>query len=217
MEMDPSALFGTLFGGDRFRDLIGEISLVKGGPQGVETHVTGGEKGFDGAAADFASTMDVVMTDEERAEMEAEGVNVGAAAAGATGADGLPAHATAAAADPVASKTSTQGVRAEDVPDHQTPPSAVPHARTSTDAPAHAHEPHNGHMTLHAGESGSSNAAASTSASGTSTPPTGKKGTGKAKLSAEQKAKLAALDAEKDKAREERCVGNPRTDAAPWS
>lgn len=31
MEMqDPSALFGSLFGGERFKDLIGEISLVKG-------------------------------------------------------------------------------------------------------------------------------------------------------------------------------------------
>jgi hypothetical protein len=33
MEMqDPSALFGSLFGGERFKDLIGEISLVKGEP-----------------------------------------------------------------------------------------------------------------------------------------------------------------------------------------
>lgn len=31
MEMqDPAALFGSLFGGERFKDLIGEISLVKG-------------------------------------------------------------------------------------------------------------------------------------------------------------------------------------------
>jgi DnaJ-class molecular chaperone len=31
MEMqDPSALFSSLFGGERFKDLIGEISLVKG-------------------------------------------------------------------------------------------------------------------------------------------------------------------------------------------
>ncbi|KAJ9111628.1 hypothetical protein QFC19_000984 [Naganishia cerealis] len=33
MEMqDPSALFSSLFGGERFKDLIGEISLVKGEP-----------------------------------------------------------------------------------------------------------------------------------------------------------------------------------------
>ncbi|KAI5452557.1 DnaJ-like protein [Naganishia albida] len=177
MEMqDPSALFGSLFGGERFKDLIGEISLVK----------------------DFTSTMDVMMTDEERAEMEAEASGTAAAASGAE---------PAAHASPLDSKT------AQTVPDFTGTGLPAEHAQAasaSATPPRRTSQDHNGHMTLHSGET--------PSGSGTGTPTgTGshvagkadeKKdkdvSKGKAKLTPEQKAKLQALEEEKEKAREAR-------------
>ncbi|KAJ9118259.1 hypothetical protein QFC22_004170 [Naganishia vaughanmartiniae] len=180
MEMqDPSALFSSLFGGERFKDLIGEISLVK----------------------DFTSTMDVMMTDEERAEMEGE---VPGGSAKATGAG---AGATGPAADPVNPLDTKTAQTAPDytgtgLPAEHAQGTSTPASRTSVD--------HNGHMTLHTG--GTPSGSGTATPTGTGAHVAGKSdekkekevGKGKAKLTPEQKAKLQALEDEKEKAREER-------------
>jgi hypothetical protein len=195
MEMqDPAALFGSLFGGERFKDLIGEISLVKGewvrglAGQGAKLRME----------TDFTSTMDVMMTDEERAEMEAE---ASGAAAGASGSD--PATHTS----PLDSKT------AQTVPDFTGTGLPAEHAQTasaSATPPRRASHDHNGHMTLHSGETPSGSGTGTPTGSGTHV--AGKAdekkdkdvSKGKAKLTPEQKAKLQALEEEKEKAREAR-------------
>ncbi|KAJ9099875.1 hypothetical protein QFC21_003880 [Naganishia friedmannii] len=174
MEMqDPSALFSSLFGGERFKDLIGEISLVK----------------------DFTSTMDVMMTDEERAEMEGDTPGAGAKATG--GQAGAPVNPLDTKTAQTAPDYTGTGLHAEHGQGASTPAS-----RTSTD--------HNGHMTLHTG--GTPSGSGTATPTGTGTHVAGKTeekkdkevGKGKAKLTPEQKAKLQALDDEKEKAREER-------------
>ena len=156
------------------------------------------------------------MTDEERAEMEADGVAVPGAAAtgpGAATADG------AVPVDPVANKTSTTGVPGGEhaVPTSTTHDAATPSSSTPHHAHVHTHgTEHNGHLTVH------TPGGSTPSPSGTSTPTTAHKkkddkvggpataataaAAGKNKLTPEQKAKLAALEAEKEKARQERWV-----------
>ncbi|KAJ9126384.1 hypothetical protein QFC24_002122 [Naganishia onofrii] len=175
MEMqDPSALFSSLFGGERFKDLIGEISLVK----------------------DFTSTMDVMMTDEERAEMEGEVSGAGAKATGPeAGTTGVPVNPLDTQTAQTAPDYTGTGLHAE-----QAQGTSTPASRTSTD--------HNGHMTLHSGGTPSGSGTATPTGTGTHVAgkPEEKKdvGKGKAKLTPEQKAKLQALDDEKERAREER-------------
>lgn len=167
--MDPSALFGSLFGGERFKDLIGEISLVK----------------------DFADSMDVMMTEEEKEEMK------GDAAATESGSSGE------AAKEPLATETAKES----SVP---TPPSAATAAAAGRSS---VETDHNGHMTVHTGQSPSASGTSTPSATTSKTTATTSPGTAaktekdskhKNKMTPEQKAKLAALDEEKEKAREAR-------------
>lgn len=147
---------------------IGEISLVK----------------------DFTSSMDVYMTDEERAEMEA---------------DGFPIDATKTA-------TSTEGATGPSTTESSAAGSSTPPATTagatesaSTEPEAHGHAHHHGHMTLHTGGSGTSTPVATGSTSASATTKSDLKATkGKPKLTPEQKAKLEKIEAEKEKARAER-------------
>lgn len=201
--MDPSALFGSLFGGERFRDWIGEISLVK----------------------DFAEGMDVMMSEEEKEEMMA-----GAPGAGGVGV-GVGKDEKVKVAEPLETETAKQGENigsgsgsaAAAAAGHgsvfgSTTPSkgSATTATTSTTATAdsassahvhahsHDHHHHDGHLTVHGQPS-------TPSASGTSTPPQSTTAAKqkeakhvKPKLSEEQRAKLAALDEEKEKARKAR-------------
>lgn len=141
------------------------------------------------------------MTDEERAEMEGEDSGMAAAATTGAGAE------DAAHTSPLDSKT------AQTVPDFAGTGLPAEHAQAasaSATPPRRASQDHNGHMTVHGGET--------PSGSGTGTPTgTGahvagktdekkdkEAAKGKAKLTPEQKAKLQALEEEKEKAREAR-------------
>ncbi|RXK36008.1 hypothetical protein M231_06722 [Tremella mesenterica] len=160
--VDPQEIFSQIFGGERFYDYIGEISLVK----------------------DFSSTMDVVMTPEEKAAMEAEAKANGVSTAAVSG-DGVAPTA------PTDTATPEKPLEAEAGQTKPTAPaSPSPTAGISGEAPAD----HNGHMTHH-----------SSFSSGASTPGKDTVGhkqpdkKGKPKLTPEQKAQLEALE----KAREE--------------
>lgn len=75
---DPSEFFAKAFGGEAFRDYIGEISLMK----------------------EMTSRADVMMTDEERAEMEAAGLQSPSGArtpSGVSGANASPTSPTTGA------------------------------------------------------------------------------------------------------------------------
>lgn len=145
------------------------------------------------------------MTDEERAEMEGEASAMAGAAT--TGAGAEAAAPSASQTSPLDSKT------AQTVPDFAGTGLPAEHAQVasaSATPPMRASEDHNGHMTVHAG--------GTPSGSGTGTPTgTGahvadkadekkekEAAKGKAKLTPEQKAKLQALEEEKEKAREAR-------------
>ncbi|TXT04842.1 hypothetical protein VHUM_03925 [Vanrija humicola] len=167
---DPQEIFGKIFGGEAFYDYIGEIALVK----------------------DFTSTMDVVMTPEERAEMEA----AKAEAAGAAGTSN-PVPAAPTGID------SKEGVEAKLAAEAKAAAEAAPvnRASTSADGPPGYDSPASGGSTP--AEAGSSSDLAGKKED--------KKGEdkkedkkGKAKLTAEQKAKLDALEEEKDKERKAR-------------
>jgi hypothetical protein len=149
--------------------------------------------------SDFTSTMDVMMTDEERAEMEGEATDMAAAATSGLGGD--------ARTSPLDSKT------AQTVPDFAGTGLPAEHAQAasaSTTPPVRTSVDHNGHMTLHSGETPSGSGAGTPT--GTGTHVAGKTeekkdkeaAKGKAKLTPEQKAKLQALEEEKEKAREAR-------------
>ena len=164
---DPQEIFSKLFGGEAFFDYIGEIALVK----------------------DFTSTMDVVMTEEEKAEMEAaKESSKEAAAAAAPGAASDPSVETAKPASAPGSK----------------PGSAPGSARPSVDKAAAgvagmklSEERLNGDTTPTGEGSGAE--------VGAHIP--GKKADdkkGKAKLTPEQKAKLEELDNAKEQERKER-------------
>ncbi|WFD20324.1 hypothetical protein MCAP1_002568 [Malassezia caprae] len=79
---EATEMFGQLFGGERFVDLIGEISLIK----------------------DFSRASEIMMTDEEREEMERQ-LRESSAAEGA-GADSAPAGAAAGAESEVSAVAS---------------------------------------------------------------------------------------------------------------
>jgi hypothetical protein len=152
--------------------------------------------------------MDVYMTDEERAEMEAEGMAMpGSSAPAEPAVAGTPPVAAAGVhTEPLASKTSTDGVQGD------VPITGRTGTGTGTPRPAGTRtsmpDGHNGHVTLHGGDSST---LPSGVASGSTTPVGGAaakkdsmKPPSKTKLTPEQRAKLAALDAEKEKARQER-------------
>ncbi|ORY21105.1 X-domain of DnaJ-containing-domain-containing protein [Naematelia encephala] len=148
-QVDPQEIFSKMFGGEAFYDYIGEISLVK----------------------DFTSTMDVVMTPEERAEMEAAEQESAENAQGTT-----PTAASVAAATSSADVSPTTP-QASATPTHS---ATTEHSNTSL-----AHH-----------SSFGPNSSASTSdlskKEQSSTP--GKDKKGKPKLSPEQKAQLDMLE-----------------------
>jgi hypothetical protein len=162
---DPEAIFSKLFGGEAFVDYIGEIALVK----------------------DFTSTMDVVMTPEERAEMEA--------AKNEAEAEGRPASPTKSGA---ASPTK-DGAASPSKPASPTK-SAFSAAETATAA--------TGETKVEGKVEGEGSGVGSTvgtpaSASATDLNKKGKDA-GKAKLTPEQKAKLEALEQENQQRRDTR-------------
>ncbi|KAJ9111629.1 hypothetical protein QFC19_000985 [Naganishia cerealis] len=145
--------------------------------------------------------MDVMMTDEERAEMEGEVPGAGTKASGGEAAKGGPSESHV---NPLDTKT------AQTMPDYTGTGLPAEHAQESTTPAPRASAEHNGHMTLHTGETPSGSGTATPTGTGTHVAGKGEEkkekevGKGKAKLTPEQKAKLQALEDEKEKAREER-------------
>lgn len=166
---EATEMFGNLFGGERFVDYIGEISLLK----------------------DFGKASEIMMSEEEKQEMEAklkEEQNkstsgaAGDAATGATEPGSTPAPAAAAAAAsagtgaaPTTGATGTSSTA--------TPEGASANASTSSTSDTHlqAHDPK------------SSKRPSSSSAASSST-----------KLTPEQKAKLEELERSKEAAEQQR-------------
>ena len=141
------------------------------------------------------------MTDEERAEMEGEASAMAGAATTGAGA------ASASQTSPLDSKT------AQTVPDFAgtgLPAEQAQAASASATPSTRASEDHNGHMTVHTGgtPSGSGTATPTSTAAPVAEKAEEKKdkeaAKGKAKLTPEQKAKLQALEEEKERAREAR-------------
>ena len=139
---------------------------------------------------DFSSTMDVVMTPEERAEMEAAAKDAEAKVDNPTAASVSSAAAAGDASTPplaeaTASPTPVQAT---------VPPAAAAEASTAD---------HNGHLAHHSSFSGGSRPSSgqgSVGKPGTQTPD--KKG--KAKLSPEQKAKLEELEKKQEEQKQQR-------------
>ncbi|PWN25836.1 DnaJ-domain-containing protein [Jaminaea rosea] len=161
---EATEMFGNLFGGERFVDYIGEISLLK----------------------DFGKASEIMMSEEEKAEMEAklkeEQGKSGEAATGATepGASATPAAAaaTAAASTPAGKGEATTATT------NATATSETASASGST--PSSAGDTH-----LQAHDPKSSKRPSSSS-----TPST--------KLTPEQKAKLEELETQKSAAEQQR-------------
>ncbi|CAK9786103.1 DnaJ-domain-containing protein [Cutaneotrichosporon oleaginosum] len=162
---DPEAIFSKLFGGEAFVDYIGEIALVK----------------------DFTSTMDVVMSPEERAEMEA-------AKNEAEERPGSPSKSG------TASPSKRDSVPPAAKPASPTKPAFTGAAETTPEAAAAAEQ-----KPVTAEGSGAGSGVGSTVGTPASASATDKKKeAGKAKLTAEQKAKLEALEQENQQRRETR-------------
>jgi hypothetical protein len=145
---------------------IGEISLMK----------------------EMTTRADVMMTDEERAEMEAAGIRPsGSTSAGptstATAPDAVPGS------PPKRPMSPTNGGRAA------SPPSASSGLEVSTSTPERRQSPSASGTITPNPEAGASAAATS-----------GKDKKGRPKMTPEQKAKLKELDEERRKATEARCV-----------
>ncbi|BEJ14827.1 hypothetical protein CspHIS471_0405940 [Cutaneotrichosporon sp. HIS471] len=162
---DPEAIFSKLFGGEAFVDYIGEIALVK----------------------DFTSTMDVVMTPEERAEMEAakNAPEEGRPASPTKTGSASPTKDGAASPAKPASPTKASFVGSEATLD------AKAEAKGETKAEDKTAET-------------SAGSAVGSPASASATDLNKKKDAGKAKLTPEQKAKLEALEQENQNRRETR-------------
>ncbi|KAN0061780.1 DnaJ-like protein [Thecaphora frezii] len=94
---EATDMFGSLFGGERFVDLIGEISLIK----------------------DFSKASEIMMTDEEREELEKQmkaenqkgNESVEATPSASSASEGADAAAAAAAAAPGATEASVAEAR----------------------------------------------------------------------------------------------------------
>ncbi|KAG8951829.1 hypothetical protein FRC04_005521 [Tulasnella sp. 424] len=172
-EQDPSAFFAMVFGGDRFYDLIGEISLMK----------------------EMTNVADVMMTDEEKAELEKEKEK-----------EKEKAEATAATAG--AGPASTSQPTTETADSATTAAGPPPPSTAGADASAKAAaEPASAgtQLTPHTGTtmpSGLSSPGSETPEKGGRKDHLDKKG--KPKLTPEQRQKLEALEAERKKAKEER-------------
>ncbi|KAL7414570.1 X-domain of DnaJ-containing-domain-containing protein [Mrakia frigida] len=174
---DPSELFGSLFGGEAFQDLIGEISLIK----------------------DFMSQAEVMMSPEERAEMEAE-----------MGGPPVPDATKSATTDPFADPTSSPPVSASGVPLTSTGPTPTPPAPTAAPTAAAPSSPPSAaslslqsHLTTT--NSSSTSPAASSADLSSSSKPAGKSGKpGKPVMTPEQRQKLQDMAEAKEKARIER-------------
>ncbi|KIO34080.1 hypothetical protein M407DRAFT_240722 [Tulasnella calospora MUT 4182] len=171
-EQDPSAFFAMVFGGDRFYDLIGEISLMK----------------------EMTNVADVMMTEEEKAELEKEKAEAAAATAGA---------GAAPSASP-APQPSTEAAESTAAAAGPPPPSTPAPGADSSASPAAEPVSAGTQLTPHTGTPTGLSASP-----GSETPEKGgrkdhldKKG--KAKLTPEQRQKLEALEAERKKAKEER-------------
>ncbi|KAK6910036.1 hypothetical protein I204_04957 [Kwoniella mangroviensis CBS 8886] len=164
--MDPTEIFGKIFGGEAFFDYIGEIALVK----------------------DFTTTMDVVMTPEERAEMEAA-KEAGEIDPSVPGDAELAAAAAAGATTTAASEGTTVS-----------PTAAAAAAEESNTSLAH-------HSSFSASASASGSASVSGSASGSVSVGGGSSGKdkkGKPKLTPEQKAQLEALEKKQEEEKKAR-------------
>ncbi|KAG8904933.1 hypothetical protein FRB99_000987 [Tulasnella sp. 403] len=158
-EQDPSAFFAMVFGGERFHDLIGEISLMK----------------------EMTNLADVMMTDEERAELEKEKEK-----------------------DPAATGPSVVTPSAASQNSPPPPQAAELDAKLSE---AQATDPqklaaHVGALSIHSG-SPSSGAEGSDKKLGPSEEKPGDK-KGKSKLTPEQRRRIEELEASRKKAMEER-------------
>ncbi|WVR07096.1 hypothetical protein IAU60_004135 [Kwoniella sp. DSM 27419] len=170
---DPQEIFGKIFGGEAFFDYIGEIALVK----------------------DFTTTMDVVMTPEERAEMEAAKEDAAADTTGTV--PGEPELAAAADAGAMNTSASEGG-------------SVNPTAAGA--ASAAAAEESNTSLAHHSSFSGSGAGSGQASASGSGSVSTAnaaaankdKDKKGKPKLTPEQKEKLDALEKKQEEEKKAR-------------
>lgn len=185
---DPSAFFAAVFGGDRFYDYIGEISLMK----------------------EMSSVTEVMMTEEEKQEMEKEWK-------ASTSQPGVSTHA-ASAATPSSPTTSgpaaTPGIAHPEQKPATTQPEGEPKEghpapQTEETQPKTEHEPKSteGATTT---DSEAKPQIPDTHVSATSPPPTPggsiPKDTGKKrpKLTPEQKQKIDAIGEERDKAMQKR-------------
>ncbi|GMK59431.1 hypothetical protein CspeluHIS016_0800370 [Cutaneotrichosporon spelunceum] len=161
---DPEAIFSKLFGGEAFVDYIGEIALVK----------------------DFTSTMDVVMTPEERAEMEAA-KNVATEDAGTAS----PTKTGSASPDKEGSASPAK-------------PSSPTKAAFAASEPTVA-SPVGNKEEIKAEDKAGEGSAVGTPASASATDLNSKKkDSGKPKLTPEQKAKLEAIEQDNQTRREAR-------------
>lgn len=166
---DPQEIFSKIFGGEAFFDYIGEIALVK----------------------DFTSTMDVVMTPEERAEMEA------AKEGGATEGENVAETTAATSAEP--STTTTPAAAAATTDDATPVPSAtVEESNTSLAHHSSFSKPASSSASTGPTASTSSDTLSKNSANGA------KDKKGKTKLTPEQKAKLEAIEKKQEDERKAR-------------
>lgn len=176
--------FGNLFGGERFVDLIGEISLLK----------------------DFGKASEIMMTDEERAELERSMQDDTKRASG----ESRPSATfdTAAATPATSAKESGATKDPNSAPNTTTTSTTSPSGSTigkTAASTATDNTPATGTTT--AASSTSSQHLSAHDSSGTATPAGGKAPSRtKPKLTAEQRQKLEALEKEKREAEEKRIV-----------
>ncbi|KAI0286079.1 X-domain of DnaJ-containing-domain-containing protein [Russula aff. rugulosa BPL654] len=151
---DPASFFANVFGGERFMDYIGEISLMK----------------------DMTNVANTMLSEEEKADLDAPGANhISASASASTSASPDP-HPNGRFAQPAANPATASSASAAAMPGH-TSASLVPHSSSPEDTPSPP-----------------------TSVS-TSPAPHSKK---RSKLTPEQRAKLEAHDRERKRALEVR-------------
>jgi hypothetical protein len=158
--------FGSLFGGERFVDYIGEISLLR----------------------DFGKASEIMMTEEEKAEIEK---NMKAEAAGENGeAASSPPQATASAGVPLA--TAEQNADAA---------STIPSSTTST-TPSKANSTTATDSTHATGTTASQHITTSEDAAASTKKPSASR----PKITTEQRQKLEVLEKEKREQEEKRIV-----------
>ncbi|AFR92460.2 hypothetical protein C343_00330 [Cryptococcus neoformans C23] len=168
--IDPQEIFSQIFGGEAFFDYIGEIALVK----------------------DFTTTMDVVMSPEEKAEMEAAAKADAEASAEAT----EPSSKTSAAASAAAASAAAD-------PLGQSVAGAANEAAQAEVGVSGENQA----LALHSSASGTNTPTAKADgeadAVGAAKKPESSK-KGKPKLTPEQKAQLEALEKKQDEEKQKR-------------